>query len=120
MDKIILQNMTFYGYHGLLEGEKENGQRFEVDLEVGLDLSAIGARDRLESSVDYRKLFALVKNVMEREKYNLLEKAAEEIAQLVLSSFSVEQVIVRIRKPGVLLGGILDYAGVEIVRRKNQ
>ena len=37
-DRLVLKNMVFYGYHGAFAAEKELGQRFEVDLEMQLDL----------------------------------------------------------------------------------
>ena len=39
MDKIVLKNMAFYGYHGNLESEKSQGQRFFVDVEIKTDLT---------------------------------------------------------------------------------
>ena len=39
-DKILLENMMFYGYHGVYEYEREQGQRFYVDVELHLDFSA--------------------------------------------------------------------------------
>jgi len=119
MDKIRLKNMVFYGYHGVLEEEKSLGQRFEVDLEVRLSLKEAGERDELDLTVDYRTLYKIAKEVMEGKKYNLLEKAAEEIARLVSLACSEEEIIVTIRKPNVPLGGVLDYAEVEIVRGKD-
>jgi dihydroneopterin aldolase len=116
MDKIFLHRMVFYGYHGLLAEEKQVGQRFEVDLEVKLDLKPAGDTDNIELTVDYGQLFATVQRVMELERYNLLEKAAEEIARLVLNDYPVGEVMVRIRKPGVPIKGVLDYAGVQIER----
>ena len=46
-DRILLTGMTFYGYHGVRTPEKELGQRFVVDLEMELDLSAAGLSDDL-------------------------------------------------------------------------
>ena len=42
MDKIILKNMAFYGYHGNLDSEKSQGQRFYVDVEIKTDLTKPG------------------------------------------------------------------------------
>ena len=48
MDKIVLKNMAFYGYHGNLESEQAQGQRFFVDVEITTDLTKAGQSDLLE------------------------------------------------------------------------
>ena len=53
MDRISLHNMRFYGYHGVYEHEREMGQRFEIDVELSLDLAQAGATDELEDTLDY-------------------------------------------------------------------
>ena len=52
-DRILLNGMTFYGYHGVRPEEKELGQRFVVDVEMELDLRAAGTSDDLTDTVDY-------------------------------------------------------------------
>ena len=37
MDRIVLKNMAFYGYHGNLASEQEQGQRFFVDVVIITD-----------------------------------------------------------------------------------
>jgi dihydroneopterin aldolase len=55
---------------------------------------------------------------MESTTYRLLEALAEAISHEILAVFDVLEVGVRIRKPAVQLGGPLDYAAVEIWRRR--
>ena len=50
MDKIVLKNMAFYGYHGNLTSEQAQGQRFFVDVEITTDLTKAGQSDQLEDS----------------------------------------------------------------------
>ena len=38
-DRIILEGMQFYGYHGVNPEERVLGQRYVVDLTADLDLS---------------------------------------------------------------------------------
>ena len=44
-DRIVLEGMVFYGYHGVSPAEQELGQRFVVDLEAHRDLRAAGLSD---------------------------------------------------------------------------
>ncbi len=47
MDKISLNRMTFYGYHGVIPEERTLGQRFIVDVDLLLDLKSAGRSDDL-------------------------------------------------------------------------
>lgn len=114
-DRLVLKNMVFYGYHGAFAAEKELGQRFEVDVELHLDFKSAAAD--LELSVNYVEVYTLVKEIVEEREFNLLETLAETIAGEILSAYSVEEVVVRVRKPFPPSGGILDHVEVEISRK---
>jgi dihydroneopterin aldolase len=119
-DKIILEGMTFYGYHGVSAAEKELGQRFVVDLEACADLSAAGRTDDLALTVNYAALYQQTKEIVEGPSCNLLECVAERIASTVLAAHPVEEVRVKVRKPGApIKGSVLISAAVEIVRRRS-
>jgi dihydroneopterin aldolase len=110
--------MVFYGYHGVFPAEKELGQRFEVDVELATDLSTAAQADDLDAGgINYVDVYTLVKDIVEEREFNLIEALAETIAQEILAAHEVDEVIVRVRKPDVAMGGVLDYVGVEIVRR---
>ncbi|MDA1097157.1 MAG: dihydroneopterin aldolase, partial [Chloroflexi bacterium] len=61
MDRIGLDAMIFYGYHGAHEEERRLGQRFVVDIELVRDLSVAGASDRLSDTTNYSDAFSIVK-----------------------------------------------------------
>jgi 7,8-dihydroneopterin aldolase/epimerase/oxygenase len=115
-DKIILKNMVFRGRHGVHLAERELGQRFEVDVELSLDLSRAMASDALTDTVDYGKAYAVVREEVEDHQYLLLEALAGAIVRRLLDDLPVRGVLVRVRKPQVPLHGILAYAAVEIQR----
>ncbi|MGD0152925.1 MAG: dihydroneopterin aldolase [Thermacetogeniaceae bacterium] len=115
-DKIIMNGMEFYGYHGVLPGEQEIGQRFQLDLELATHLEHPGRLDDLAETIDYAELYGLVEKIVTEERFSLIEALAERIAQAVLGHYSVEEVMVRVKKPHAPLGGIFDYVGVEIRR----
>jgi dihydroneopterin aldolase len=119
-DRIVLHNMVFDGHHGYHEHEQATAQPFEVDVELRLDLQPAGVDDELEKTVDYGKVFAVARQIVESTRLRLLEAIAEAIAREVLAGYpAVEEVCVRVRKPKVQLGGRLDYAGVEITRHRS-
>ncbi len=118
-DRIVLHNLQLQGRHGYYDHELEAPQPFEVDIELALNLQPAGVDDDLEQSVDYGKVYEVVRQIVESTSYRLLEALAEAISHEILADFPVIEVGVRVRKPAVKLGGPLDYAGVEIWRRRS-
>lgn len=116
IDKIIISGMVFYGYHGVDKAEQELGQRFLIDIELGIDLRIAGKSDQIEDTVDYKSIYDLVKRIEQGKKYQLLEALASDIAEVILDNPRIEDVLVRIKKPQVPISGIVDYAAVEIIR----
>jgi len=117
MDRILLEGMSFQGRHGVRGAEREHPQEFRVDVEVDCDLSEPGRTDRVEDTVDYTKVRAIAKDVIEGESHKLLESLAALIAERVLQLPKVGGVAVRIAKrPQSMLP--LDAAAVRINRTR--
>jgi dihydroneopterin aldolase len=116
-DRIILEGMQFYGFHGANPEERALGQSYMVDLVVELDLRKAGASDSLEDTVSYPQLYRTVQHVLEGESKNLLEATAQAIANKVLADFPVQAVHVSLKKPRPpIRGSVIDNAAVEIYR----
>lgn len=119
-DKIILEGMVFFGYHGTRPEENSLGQPFVVDVALQLDLRAAGEADDLAATVDYSQVHRAARAVVEGPPLKLTEAVAERIAAAVLAEHpAVEAVTVRVRKPNVRLDStVLAGSVVEIVRRR--
>ena len=77
MDKIVLKDMIFHGFHGTKDFEKEIGQKIIITIELFLDLKKPGKTDDLKDTVDYQEIYKLINSVQARKKYDLLEALAE-------------------------------------------
>ncbi|TMI91017.1 MAG: dihydroneopterin aldolase [Bacillati bacterium ANGP1] len=117
-DRIVLSEMAFYAYHGLNPDEQAAGQVFLVDVAVEANLHRAGHTDEIGDTLDYRDLYARVREAVTGERYRLLEAVAEAVAHRLLEVERVEGVTVSVRKPHVKLGGPLAYAAAEVTRRK--
>ena len=116
MDRIVLQGIQFYGYHGVHDEERRLGQRFMVDVELSVDLSEAVAHDDVSATVDYGQVHALVLEIGTGQPYRLLETLAAHIATALLERFPVRQVTVRAIKPAPPLPGVLAGVGVQVTR----
>ncbi|WP_430883665.1 dihydroneopterin aldolase [Fusibacter sp. JL216-2] len=120
MDKILMKNMSFYGYHGVMAEEKVLGQKFFIDVVLEVNLKSAGVTDSVENTVSYADVFQVVKDHAEVKRYHLLEALAENIASNVLENFHlVKAVEVEVRKPEAPVHGVFDHFGVHIRRERN-
>lgn len=119
MDKIKLNNMQFYGFHGLFPEENKLGQRFYVDAILFADLQQAGATDDMNDSVNYGDAFETVKKVVEGNVYHLLEAVAEGIASELLASFPIISACsIEVKKPDPPIPGHYESVTVEIYRER--
>jgi dihydroneopterin aldolase len=111
---VELAGLEVFGYHGVNEDERRDGQRFLYDL--ALDVGGAGLSDRIEEAVDYRDVAACVREVSEGRRFHLLEALAAAVADALLDRFPVESVRVRVRKPGVRLP--VEHAAATVERTR--
>lgn len=121
MDKIILKDMAFYGYHGFLKEESVLGQKFFIDIEIETSTKEAGINDDFTKTINYAEVYEITREFTEDKRFNLIEALAENIAAEVLNRFDIaHSVMVRIRKKEAPVKGIFDYMGVEIRRYQNE
>lgn len=119
MDKIYVNQMEFYGYHGVFPEENRLGQRFVVDLTVLIDLRKAGETDELKYSVNYGELFQVCKEIVEGKPYKLVEAVAEKIASSILQKFPlITETTIKVIKPDPPIPGHYKSVAVEITRSR--
>lgn len=117
MDKIILNKMSFYGYHGVFPEETKLGQRFIIDLTVEADLKKAGETDSLDASIHYGEIYQVCKEIVEGKPYKLIEALAERIAAELLKCYQgISVVTVKVIKPDPPIPGHYESVAVEITR----
>lgn len=118
-DRIILKDLGFYGYHGLMSEEKALGQRFFVDLECGVDLSQAGYTDTISNTVSYAGIYDVVKEAFDGRRMHLIEAVAQNIVTAIFESFQeVKWIVVRVRKPEAPIAMVRGEAAVELHRQR--
>lgn len=120
MDKIVMKDLAFFGYHGVMEEEETLGQKFFIDIELYTDLRKAGQSDKVEDTVHYGEVYCVVKDIVENRRFKLIESLANELAESILNDFiKVEGINVVVRKPEAPVPGIFEYVSAEIRRVRN-
>jgi 7,8-dihydroneopterin aldolase/epimerase/oxygenase len=114
---IELAGIELHGYHGVNPEERRDGQLFLFDVWLEVP-DGTGASDRIEDTIDYREVAALVRGVSDGRKFQLLEALASTLAERLLGRFPVDAARVRVSKPQVQLDPPVDYSAVTVERRR--
>ena len=117
-DIIRLNEMSFYGYHGVSTAEKETGRVFQVDCELEVDLAESGHSDRLNDTIDYTEVHKIIKETVEGTAFSLVEALASSLADKLLDSFPCYRVTLRVRKMNPPIPGHVKNIEVEITRHQ--
>ena len=118
MDKIILKEIRFHGYHGVAEAERQIGQKYEIDAELMYDLSAAGKTDDLSHTINYAAVVRLLIGIGTQQSFQLIEALAETLASEILDRFPVDEVGLTVRKLLPPVEQMLTYVSVEIHRKR--
>ena len=117
--RITLKNCSFFARHGVFSEEETLGQRFHVDATLTVDAGDALKTDDLNGTVDYGALYRVIEGIVTGKRRYLIEALALETAEAILAEFpTVSDAQVTIRKPNAPVGGILDYAEVTVVSKR--
>jgi dihydroneopterin aldolase len=119
-DTIQVKNIRCYGYTGFLQEEQILGQWFDVTLTLWVDLLPAGKTDQLTDTVDYRQAIALVKQLVSQEKFALVERLTQAIADAIVTLPLVQKVRVQLTK---VASPIPDFGGqivIDITRDRSE
>lgn len=119
MDKIIINGLEIFAFHGVNPEEKVMGQKFILDITAYTDLARAGETDDLNDTVSYAKILKTARNIFTQTKYDLLEKAAQSVADGIFDAFPVVEALdVTVKKPSAPINAVFSWVGVEIHRER--
>lgn len=117
-DRITLSGLEVFAHHGVFDFEREQGQRFIIDVEVAVDLRAAAAGDELAATVHYGELAEAIASAVERDPVDLIETVAERVAQVALGYPAVVRVETTIHKPDAPIARTFRDVSVSITRER--
>ena len=117
LDQIQIKDLLLRTIIGINEEERHNRQDVLINLTLYSDTRAAGASDEIGDAVNYRTITKRVIKLVEESRFYLVEKMAAGIAAICLEDPRVEEVSVRVEKPGALR--FARSVGVEIHRTRS-
>jgi FolB domain-containing protein len=115
-DRILIKDLLLRTIIGINEEERRARQDVLIKIVLYADTRAAGASDDIDDAVNYRTITKRVIKMVEGSRFYLVEKMAAEIAAICLEDPRVEEVSVRVEKPGALR--FARSVGVEIHRTR--
>lgn len=118
-DRIILSDLAFYGYHGVMLEESKVGCRFRVDLECGIDLSAAAGTDEVDDTISYELIFNAVSAAFSEHRFKLLEALGQHIIDQLFAQFAqIDWIQIRVAKPEAPIPVVKGEFAIQMVRER--
>jgi D-erythro-7,8-dihydroneopterin triphosphate epimerase len=102
MNKIHIRDLALRCIIGVFPEERTERQDILLNVTLTCDFGASARTDRLEDTVDYKRLTKQIITVVEGSEFQLLEALAERVAGICLETPRVRRATVCIDKPGAL------------------
>ncbi|NLX73455.1 MAG: dihydroneopterin aldolase [Bacteroidales bacterium] len=113
---IELEEMVFYAYHGCFKEEKLVGNRFIVNISLKLDVSLPMESDRIQDTLNYVKVYELVKEEMNITS-NLLEHLTGRIINTLFNKYpEIMHAKVKVSKMNPPMGGQMQCVSLTLER----
>lgn len=111
---ILLENVKFYAFHGVLPQERKVGNDYQVSLRIGYDISRAMVSDDVNDTLNYAEVYQLLSQEMSVPSA-LLERVAGRIGDRLFRKFpaiqSIDLTIIKVNPP---IGADSEGAGVEV------
>lgn len=118
MEQILVQGLQVFGYHGVYEQEKEEGQTFLVNCVMDTSFASAIHSDDVGETVDYGTVCLFIKKYFEEKAYDLLEKVADELATSIMYAFpGIEKIQIQITKPNAPIPMEFERVGVRVEKK---
>lgn len=104
MDIVFINDLCIETVIGIYDWERKIKQTVALDLEMAFDNRRPAASDRIEDTLDYKKVAKRLIAFVEDAHFELVETLAERCAQIVLAEFDVAWLRLKLSKPGAVRG----------------
>ncbi|MCG7498224.1 dihydroneopterin aldolase [Vibrio sp. Of7-15] len=111
MDLVFIEQLEVITTIGVYDWEQEIKQKLVLDLEMAHDNKPAAQSDDVQFALDYATVSQAVTDHITEGRFLLVERVAEEVAELIMTRFSVPWIKVKLTKPGA----VVNARGVGVV-----
>ena len=117
-DRLAITGLEVFAHHGVLDFERRDGQRFVIDLVLGVETLTASASDDLIDTVDYASVVSDVVEAAASDPVDLIETLAQRIADVVLAVSGVHWVEITLHKPHAPIQATFSDVALTITRSR--
>jgi len=116
LDTIFLHGLKCHCVIGVWEWEKRITQTLVLDIDLGTDIRQSAKTDKLQDTLNYKKIAERVIEFAESSRFDLIETLIEKIAALIIDEFDVAWLRIKLDKGGAVKN--VGNVGIVIERTK--
>lgn len=121
MNYINIKGLEVFAYHGVLEAEKTLGQKFVVNAKLGVNTQQAAMTDDVNDTIHYGHVCKDIIDIMQQDKYDLIEKCVDEIVDFLFQKYELLQTItLEVIKPWAPIHKHISNVSVEVNYMKNR
>ncbi len=98
MSKITIADLEVFYCVGVSDEERAKPQRLLLTLDLSVDISSAAVSDRIEKTINYHTLAQELLSFGKGRSWKLVEKLASNIADMVVSQYKPDGVMVEVKK----------------------
>jgi 7,8-dihydroneopterin aldolase/epimerase/oxygenase len=118
---IFIRGLRVCARHALASGEAPAERQFEIDLDMGMDLSRSSRTDCLSDTICYASVVASANDAFCSRSYQSLEGAASALANVLLTNFPpIRAIKVTVRTLGDPVGVVVGNVGVTLFTERGR
>jgi dihydroneopterin aldolase len=106
MSVIYIRDLVIEAKHGYRQEEKDNAQRFKINVELTIDTAKAGRSDDLADTLNWSGLRDTIVNTVQNNSFDLMERLAQELVSQILKDGRVQKLVVSIDKPDAFSSGV--------------
>jgi dihydroneopterin aldolase len=115
-DAVFVNGIEFEASHGYTAAERRATRRFRCHVEIRRDLSVSSRSDRLQDTIDYRHVCAIVVTIGTQRTFKLIEALAGAILDAVADAYPASSITVTLEKLHPPCPGAPAASGVRVSR----
>lgn len=116
LDRVTLTGLEVFAHHGVFDFEREQGQRFLIDVDAAVDLKAAASGDDLAATVHYGELAEAIVAAVAQDPVDLIETVAERVAHVTLGFAGVHSARITVHKPQAPIDAVFADVSVSVER----